>query len=411
MFSNRLVDAPLVLSWFVSELTDSNLLIGMVYPIGDAGWYLPQLFTSTRLQNVRKKMPTYAAAAALRIICWGLLTCTVFLAPSPQILLAWFFLLYTIGQIAWGVGGVPFFDVLAKTVRAEKRGYLFAWRQLLGGLIGILAGWLVSLILKSPELLFPMGHAMLFAVHALTLIPAELAFVRIREPPGVIPTTRLTIRKNVSKALKLLKSSDTYRRYILVRFTQALSGMAIPFYGIYGKVVLRAPDGLVGIYIIARVAAQLVFNLPWGAASAKFGNRIAMRLWCLGNGIMALAGLSLITYVSILEPVGSWLPYLLIPIFIIDGMVRPAHALSGSNYLIELVSEEDRPLHLGLSNTLIAIAILLSGLGGVLVDMFGYAGLFAFSLAISVIGFVMSKTLPEPRHDTRRICFVRTQKA
>ena len=48
-FAERLIDPPLVLTWFVSQLTTSNLLIGLVAPLGQAGWYLPQIFVSTRI--------------------------------------------------------------------------------------------------------------------------------------------------------------------------------------------------------------------------------------------------------------------------------------------------------------------------------------------------------------------------
>lgn len=40
-FAEKLIDPPLVLAWFVSQLTSSNLLIGLVAPLGDAGWLLP----------------------------------------------------------------------------------------------------------------------------------------------------------------------------------------------------------------------------------------------------------------------------------------------------------------------------------------------------------------------------------
>ncbi|MBN1954383.1 MAG: hypothetical protein JW900_04950, partial [Anaerolineae bacterium] len=41
-FAERLIDPPLVLTWFVGQLTSSNLLVGLVVPLGDAGWFLPQ---------------------------------------------------------------------------------------------------------------------------------------------------------------------------------------------------------------------------------------------------------------------------------------------------------------------------------------------------------------------------------
>ena len=40
---SALLDPSLVLSWFVSQLTTSNFLIGLIMPIRHGCWFLPQL--------------------------------------------------------------------------------------------------------------------------------------------------------------------------------------------------------------------------------------------------------------------------------------------------------------------------------------------------------------------------------
>jgi MFS family permease len=71
--------------------------------------------------------------------------------------------------------------------------------------------------------------------------------------------------------------------------------------------------------------------------------------------------------------------------------------LSGSNFLLELVPEAERALYLGFSNTLMGIVVLISGMGGLVVDLFGFAVLFAISLALYLVGYVSATGLPEPR--------------
>jgi hypothetical protein len=84
-------------------------------------------------------------------------------------------------------------------------------------------------------------------------------------------------------------------------------------------------------------------------------------------------------------------------LFFLDGAIRPARILSGSNFLLELVPDAERPLYLGLSNTLMGIVVLVSGLGGLVVDLFGFSGLFALSLGLFLVGYVLAAGLPEPR--------------
>jgi MFS family permease len=176
-----------------------------------------------------------------------------------------------------------------------------------------------------------------------------------------------------------------------------LAAVALPFYGIYAKNVLGAPEGMVGVYVATRVGAQLFFNLPWGRLSDRRGNRLVMQLLGLGSGGTALLALALVGLVELLQLQGTWLPYLALPLFFLDGAIRPAQILSGSNFLLELVPDAERPLYLGLSNTLMGIVVLVSGLGGLVVDLFGFSGLFALSLGLFLVGYVLAAGLPEPR--------------
>jgi len=389
----------------VSHLTSSNLLVGLVVPLGDAGWLLPQIFVSARIQRMQRKMPSYTLAAVIRTVAWLLLAAAVWLLDDPLVLLAGFFVLYTAARLSAGLGGLTFFDVVAKTIPARRRGSFFSSRQFLGGLLGLGAGWIVKTLLNHPALPFPRGHAVLFLLYCAVMAPALVAFTLIREPPGPIVTVPVTLGEQLRRAGRLLRTDQVYRRYMAARLSLAMANIALPFYGIYAKNVLGAPEGMVGIYVATRVGALLLFNLPWGRLSDRRGNRLVMRLVSLGSGLTALLALALVGLVEFLPSAsggllwlqGDWLPYLALPLFFLGGAVRPAQILTGSNFLLELVPEAERPLYLGLSNTLMGIVVLISGLGGLVVDLFGPAGLFVAALGFCLAGYVLATGLPEPR--------------
>jgi MFS family permease len=401
--AEALIDPPLVLTWFVSQLTTSNLLAGLVTPLGNAGWFLPQIFVSARIQRMERKAPSYNLASVIRITAWFTLATTVWMVKAPHLLLVGFFSLYTLARLAGGLGGLAFFDVVAKTIPARRRGSFFAWRQLVGGCLGLGGGWIVKTVLNHPALPFPHGHAVLFALYCAVMIPALVAFSLVREPAGATIAQRVTVREQLQRAGRLLRKDRVYRRYLAAQMTLGLADITLPFYAIYAKSVLGAPDGMVGVYVTARIGAQLLFNLPWGRLSDRRGNRLVMRLLSLGNGATVLLALALVGLIELLSPNagrlagGAWLPYLALPLFLLDGAVRPAYVLSGSNFLLELVSDAERPLYLGLSNTLMGVITLISGLGGLVVDFFGFAGLFAVSLVLCLIMYVLAAGLPEPR--------------
>jgi hypothetical protein len=407
-FASRLIDPPLVLTWFVSQLTASNFLIGLVTPLGQACWLLPQVFVSTRLQRMERKMPSYSLAAAIRVAVWLLLATAVWFVEVPAFLLLGFFLLYGTAWVAGGLAGLSFFDVLAKTIPTRQRGSLFAWRQFLGGLLGLGAGWVVQVLLNPATFPFPRGHALLFLLYAVTITPALGAFAAIREPPGEVVKESLSFGEQLRRVQRVLRSDEVYRRHMVARLALGVADIALPFYGVYAKRVLGAPDGMVGVYVATRVAAQLIFNLPWGWLSDRKGNRVVMRLLSFGTGLAALVGVTLVIVVDVGHLQGSWLAYLALPLFFLNGVVLPAKILSGSNYLLELVPEGERPLYLGLSNTLMGIAVLISGLGGLVVDVMGFAGLFAVVVGLCVAAYVLAAKLPETRREDRKAASCRS---
>jgi hypothetical protein len=396
-FAEALIDPPLVLTWFVSQLTSSNLLTGLVAPMGDAGWFLPQIFVSARMQRMQRKMPNYARTVVIRTAVWLLLAAAVWQVDDPFLLLVSFFGLYAVARVASGLGGLAFFEVVGKTIPARRRGGFFAWRQLLGGLLGLGGGWIVKTVLNHPSLPFPDGHALLFLLYCVVMALGMGAFVLVREPPGMVVTEPVTVVEQLRRAGRLLWTDRVYGRYMAARLALGFASIALPFYGIYAKRVLDAPVGMVGVYVATRGGAMLLFNLPWGRLSDRRGNQLVMRLVGLGSGATALLALALVGLMALLQPHGEWLPYLALPLFFTDGAVRPAQILVGSNFLLELVPEAERSLYLGLSNTLLGVVVLISGLGGLVVDAFGFTGLFVVSAGLSLVGYVFAAGLPEPR--------------
>lgn len=394
-FAERLIDPPLVLTWFVSRLTSSNLLIGLVVPLGDAGWFLPQAFIAGLVQRMPRKMVSYILAAVIRVLSWLLLATAVWWIADLSLLLLLFFVLYGIARLVSGLGGLGFFEVVAKTIPPNRRGSFFAWRMLTGGLLALGAGAVTREVLNRFS--FPHGHALLFGMYAAVAAPAMLAFALIREPPGTALSRVPTLREQLRRAGYLLRTDRVFRRYMEVRTALGLAGIALPFYGVYARNVLGAPEGMVGLYVAVRVAAGLLANLPWGSVGDRKGNRLVTLGLSLGNALTALLALALVGWMAAVPDGGPWRPYLAIPLFLLNGALMPAWALVGTNFLLELVPEAERPLYLGVSNTLIGIVVLASGLGGLVVDLLGYAGLFALSALLCLLAWWRARGLPEPR--------------
>jgi len=389
-----LVNTDLVITWFISELTPSNLLISLLMPIEQGGWYFPQLLLSGYLQRQPRTLPVYRIMGAVRTIACGMLTLSLFLLDDPQALLAIFFVLFTATSLAGGIAGLPFMDVVAKTVPPTRRGAFFGWRRLIGGSLGLAGGALVKVVM-SPGfgLAFPANYAFLFLLGFFCLIVMVISFSLVIEPPEKVDPQPVRLSEQLRRAVRLPAQHRSYGRYLVLRLIVIAATYALPFYAVYARRVLNAPEDMVGTYLIGSTLASVLSNLIWSWVSDRKGNRLLMRLVAL----MALLPPAVALSIAHL-PEGTLDKSLLFTlVFVLSGAHQTATFIGSSNYLLELAPSGKRALYLGFSNTIIGVAIFMSPLSGAIVDLLGFESLFLFSLACSLVAIVFSLGLEEPR--------------
>lgn len=161
-FSNAIISPSLVLPLFVRYLTGSHILVGLVPSIQDAGWFLPQLVASRYIQHRPQKKVYYSATAIIRIGSWGLLTLALFtLGGNRPLLLGIFFSLLVVSSFASGVAGIPFLDIVGKTIPVTRRGSFFGGRNFFGGILAFAGGFIIKYALDQSGYPFPINFGFL----------------------------------------------------------------------------------------------------------------------------------------------------------------------------------------------------------------------------------------------------------
>ena len=238
-FFSALLDPSLVLSWFVSQLTTSSFLIGLIVPIQSGGWFLPQLVVSSYLQRRQRKLPFYTYMAGVRVAMWGLITLAVFLVEDSSVLLVVFFILLTAHSLAAGLSGICFVDIVAKAIPSTRRGTFFGLRLFLGGLLALGGSLLVKYILDEQRgLAFPDNYAILFLLSFFAAIAGLVAFSLVVEPVEPVNEERVPLARQFRRAWDLPRRDKNYRRFLTMRLLLMAAEIATPFYIIYAKRVL-----------------------------------------------------------------------------------------------------------------------------------------------------------------------------
>lgn len=383
--AETLMDANLVLVLFVSQLTSSNLLLGALSAINSGGWFLPQFFVSGKVQSRPRKIEVYRAVSVIRLVAWLALAAVLWFVQQPAALLIAFFAAFTVMKVMTGLGGIPFLEVTAKTVLPEQRGRLFAWRFLTGGVLGLGGSRIVRWALAQP-LPYPRNYGALVFGSALVAVVGFAAFSLIREPAGAVRPVA-SFGAQLRRARAALRVDVDYRRFLLGRAFLFLGAIAFPFYTLVARQLLGAPPAVAGDYLLAMTLTTLLVNLPWGAQVDRRGKRWGLRLAALGWAATALFAIALVAVANagLLERLPFPAYFLAYPLFILRGVFGPLEAISGGNLLLAIAPENDRTLYLGFANTMLGAVLLLSGLGGGLVDLFGLSALFGATIAFNLL--------------------------
>lgn len=398
VFAESLIAADLVLTNFISKLTPSNFLIGLVVPLRDAGWYLPQLFVSSYLQYRDRMLPIYRRMSVVRSIAWLGMAIAVFTIHDPVLLLLAFYLLYAVNSLAAGVSGLSFMDVVAKTIPSRRRGAFFAARMFFGSLLGLAASVMVEAALggRIVSSYFSAISLLLFVSWAFASM-GLLAFSSIREPPGEVREEPSTLGQHVRRAARLPRDNRDFRLFLAGRALLILGYMAAPFYGLYATRDLGADDRIIGIFLAARTLSFLAANPLWARVSGRRGNRLVMVIAAACGALIAFSALAARPMLEASAlPREAW-GYAFVPVFVLWGVYESGVGVGGAPLLLDLAPPRDRAIYVGFTNSVLGIALLSTTVGGALVDRFGFAGVFAFALACYLGGLIVIGRMREPR--------------
>jgi MFS family permease len=396
--SNSLLDPSLVLTWLASQLTSSNFLIGLVVPIIQGGWFLPQLLISGYLQGRERKLPLYVAMSVPRAICWASMALALFLIPDRAVLLILFYTLLTVYSLGGGLAGLSFMDIVAKAIPSTRRGAFFGWRRFLGGVLALGGSMVVKYVLDERRgLAFPDNFGVLFTLSFLTISGAMIGFGLFVEPVEPVLNQSVALLGQLKRALHLPRRDDNYGRLLAVQFLARAAGMATPFYIVYAKRALGVSAGMVGVYLVWATLAGIVSTLIWGRLSDQRGNR-GVILWVGLVGLATPLAALLIPWLVRGQPaVAAQAPQAFAIVFVLSSIFQMGLPIGYHNYLLDIAPAEDRPLYIGLANTLTGLAVLASAIGGLIVDLAGLAVLFWVAAAFYAGSLLLAGGLREPR--------------
>ncbi len=355
-----------VLPLFVATLTSSAVLIGLIPAIHNMGWQFPQLFLARRISLLEHYKPiTLLMTINERLPFAGLALLAWFMpqVSKPAALALTFFFLVWQGFGA-GLAANPWQNLIGRIIPGDMRATFFGLQSAASNLLGsggaLAAGFLLARYSDTR------GFALCFLIAVLFLTISWMALYQTREPaqalePLEFPTTGIR-----SHMLAILRADRSFRWFLASRVLTQFASMASAFYTVYAVRYLGMSEISAGLLTSVLMITQTVANPLLGMVADRWSRKAVLT-----------AGAVCITLSALLA---FWAPSLawFYPIMVLMGIGNVSYWTIGLALSLEFGTDAERPMYVGMANTLIAPATILAPLlGGVLADSAGYPATFA----------------------------------
>jgi MFS family permease len=383
------IHGGVVLPLFISSLSDSKILVGFFSTIEAFGWAFPQLFSGALIMGAPLVLWLYNRMSVIRLISFMAILILVFSVGDQNhwLLLSGFAVGFIIYSLAGGVAGVPFMDIVGKTIPNNKRGTFFGLRIFFGGIVAVIAGPIVKKILGAYT--FPFNFAVMFTIAYIFIAAGLFSLAIAKEPTSDKKSIKPNIKANLLFAYGLYKNNVNIRRLVLSRILQLCYLTAVPFYVLIATQKLGVSVNLAATYLSFEMAGYLGINFFWAWLSNHISNKKVMQ-WAAICSLFSPA----IALISLHRNPGYFLFGL---VFFFNGASSSGSGLGFLNYLLEIGSDKDRPILVGLVHTLVAPAVFMSIVGGILIEVFGLRTMLVITIVCLLISSVYIAQLHEPK--------------
>lgn len=356
-FGDGLLDPKLVLAWLMTYVGASAGLIGFLVPIREAGALLPQLFTAARLRRVPVRKWWWVIGSIVQAVAvFFIALAGVFL--TGQIAGVVIIVSVAIFALARSISSVSYKDVLGKTVPKPVRGVTTGTAASVAA-FGVLLFGIVLQFAVVERALIVLGA--LFLAVALWLSAAKIFAGLTESPSEVVMVEGDSVWRSY---VEYLKYDRELQKFIIVRALLTATAVAPPFLLLLAENQTGALLTLLGGLVIASSLAGFVSGRVWGQLADYSTSKVLASCGFLAGIFLAVAVYASNT--AVYETV--WFLPLLIFVFMVAYQgVR----ITRTVHLVNLANENTRAAYTALSNSIIGVVLLATGLFGVVAQYFG----------------------------------------
>jgi MFS family permease len=375
-FGLSFISASTILPLFVSKLTSSTLLIGLIAVISQGSWYLPQMFTANFTERMPRKKPIVVNLGLFleRVPYWLMVVAAALAGSSPALALPLFFAGYAWRGLGAGMIAPAWQELLARCFPVNRRGRFFGLTMFIGAGTAAAGAALSTWLLEAFP--FPQSFVLIFAIAAAAIAVSWVFLACTREPEQAVDVPRRSNRQFLAQLPTIVRRDHNFRRFLVARSLLAVGGLGTGFITVSAIYRWQIADSVVGIYTAVFMLGQTAGNLGFGLLADRYGHKLSLEIGALASAFAFI--------LALVAPTPGWI----FAVFALLGINTSALLVSGIMVNMEFSPPERRPTYVGLANTAIGIASMVAPLLGAWLASRSYGWLFGVSAAVNLAALV-----------------------
>ncbi|MBN1247954.1 MAG: hypothetical protein JXC32_09880 [Anaerolineae bacterium] len=380
-------DPLVVVPAFVNEFTGSELLVGVLAALRVLFITVPQIWAASVLEVQPRMKPLLVGSSIGGRLPVLLLAGAVFLWAETQtwlvvVILALSVMVFFTSE---GLNGVSWPALVGKVVPEGFRGRFFGLGQFLSSLGATVAGYAVNRILDQAQLARADRWSLLFLVGFVWLMISVLSMTFIREAPAERKASKVNVRRSLQKVWQYLGEDRWLRRMILAQLVLSTASAVFVFFVVRVRQLVPEAADMIGTFVMLQSIGGAAAAVVGGILVDKVGSWAAIRAAALVE-IAALAA-------ATLAGLGATPLALYLVAFFLVGYFNGASWWSFSAFLLDLTTEERRPIYLATNGILASVTVLNPVIAGALFEALRPELVFGGAGVLALVGIALSWSL------------------
>ncbi len=266
----------------------------------------------------------------------------------------------TIFAVSAAFAGIPYTDILGKSIEGNLRKKFFVSRQFLSSTGIFISAFLARHFLK--EFNYPKNYFLMFMTASLFLFIASLGFLKIKERATKISDNVESFFSLLKKVPSFLVKDNNLRNLSIVSNLISFSMLIVPFFIVMIKNRYGIDKSVVGGLLLSQIIGMILSNYLWAKIVKRFEFKGVFK------SVIVIYSITNIFVLFSLHYLPLEVFYL---IFFINGVAMSGYRIANGGLLLEITNEANRALYSGIYGTANISISILPLIYGLIINLLG----------------------------------------